>query len=92
MKYTIYHDKNPTYGFRNHPEFNEVNFEKVAEVECQSLGTIFRVTNHISAPWFGNPEVKWCKKDSRSTSIGDVVTDEDGKKFRCEMVGWTELK
>jgi hypothetical protein len=92
MKYTVYHAKEPTFGFGADVEFNDANFVKVAEVESPTLAQVFRITNHIHDDWQKNSEVVWFKDwQVRSTSVGDVVTDADGKKFRCEMVGWKEL-
>lgn len=91
MKFTVYHAKNPTFGMGDHPEFNEENYEKVAEVDSDSLGEVFRITNHIEDAWWKNKEVLWHKDGSRSTSVGDVVTDGAGFAFRCEMAGWSKI-
>jgi hypothetical protein len=90
MKYTVYHAKNPNFGFTEHPEFNEVNFDKVAEVEAEQIDKAYCLTNHILKVWWKNAGVV-CFNQSRSTSVGDVMVDADGKKFRCEMVGWEEF-
>jgi hypothetical protein len=91
MIYKVYHDKTPTFGFGGHREFNDDNFEYVATVESDSHQDVFRITNHIDHDWWDNPEVKDYKDETRSTSVGDVVVDEDGKRFRVEMAGWTEF-
>jgi len=92
MIFKVYHDKNPTFGMGEPPEFNRQNFELVAEVECdpQNYGDVFRLTNHIDTPWWENSEVK-CIKQSRSTSVGDVIVSEDGIRRRCEPSGWSEF-
>lgn len=86
----IYHAKNPTFGIGGHPEFNEENFELVAEVFGKSLSDAFRLTNNIDKPWSKNKGVKVIK-ESRSTSVGDVVK-LGNELHRCEMAGWSKIK
>jgi hypothetical protein len=90
MKFLVYHDKNPTFCPPYH-SFTPDNYELVAEVDTIDLDEVFRVTNHIDEPWWNNPEVKWHKPQSRSTSVGDVVTDGASKSFRCDMAGWSDI-
>lgn len=91
MKFKVYHAKEP--NFRDDDEglieFNEDNFELVAEVECPAdqYGDVFRLTNHIDEAWWENPEVT-CIKQSRSTSVGDMMVAADGVRFRCMGIGW----
>jgi hypothetical protein len=91
MKLQVFHDKKSNWG-RPHNEFCEDNFDLVAEVElpADQFQRVFEVTNHIDRAWWENPEVT-CIKESRSTSVGDVVVDEDGKRFRCESSGWSQF-
>ena len=93
MIFKVYHHKTPTFGFGETPEFNESNFELIAEVECPAgeYGDVFRITNHIDEAWWKNPEVKSFKDRSRSTSVGDVIVSDDGIRRRCEMTGWSEF-
>ena len=92
MKYTVWHAREPKFGMGGHPEFNDENYEKVAEVESENVDDVFRITNHIDSPWPKNPEVRWYKGGGcRSTSVGDVVIDGNGKRYLCEGVGWTEF-
>lgn len=90
MKYKVYHAKRPNFGMGDPIEFNEDNFELVAEVEVPDdhYGEVFRLTNTIDEVWWENPEVTLIKR-SRSTSTGDVIVREDGLRRRCDMVGWT---
>jgi hypothetical protein len=90
MKYTVFHAKEPNFGMGKPPEFKD--YEKVAEVETTGLESVFRLTNHINHSWTQNPEVRWFKGGGvRSTSVGDIVIDGNGKKFRCEMAEWAEI-
>jgi len=90
MKYTVYHARVPVFGLSDgNTEFNEANFEKVAEVETLKLDSVFQITNHNNGAWQSNPEVRWFKGGQvRSTSIGDVVVDGDGQNHRCAFCGW----
>ena len=91
MKFTVYHAKEPTFGFGEKPIFPEA-YEKVAIVECEDLEDAFRATNHIDTAWTKNPEVvETFKARVRSTSVGDVVVNANGREFYCDMVGWTEV-
>jgi len=89
MQYKVYHAKQPTFGFGKQPAFSEC--EHVATVETDELGKTFVLTNHIEDAWQKNPEVIWAKQEARSTSVGDIVEDGNGKRFRCESIGWSEI-
>jgi len=91
MKYKVYHAINPTFGFGKKPEFPS-EYKLVATVECADLEDVFRITNHIDEDWTKNPEVtELFHNRPRSTSVGDVVIDEDGYHFYCDQVGWKEI-
>jgi len=93
MKLKVYHAVQPNFNVNApHIYFNDLNFCQVAEVEVKAFEEVFRVTNHIEDSWTKNPEVTVLMGvDHRSTSVGDVVVDEDGKHYRCEFVGWNEF-
>jgi len=93
MRYTVFHARNPTFQnwTTGNPAF-PLGYEKVAVVECDNLEQAFHVTNHIDEDWTVNKEVvELFKSQSRSTSVGDVIVDGDGRKFYCQMAGWLEL-
>lgn len=90
MKYKIYHAVNPTFGMtkQNFP----ADYKQVAIVETTSLDEAFRITNHIDEDWRKNPEVLETIGDKfRSTSVGDVVVDENDNGFECVSIGWELL-
>ena len=92
MTFTVYHAKEPTFGFGKELSF-PMDYDCVAVVESETLGDTFRITNHIEENWEKNPEVILLKKhNNRSTSVGDIVEDADGKVMRCEMCGWKEIE
>jgi hypothetical protein len=92
-KLKVYQAKNPTFGMGGHPEFNEQNFDLVAELTGDSLDDAFHLTNHIDRDWTKRIREGFTvvKKESRSTSVGDVVV-KDGIPYRCENMGWKEIK
>lgn len=91
MKYKVFHKIAPSFQPEYPVDFPN-GFVDVAIVDTEKgLEDVFRVTNHIDHAWWENPEVKMFKKDSRSTSVGDVIEDENGKRFLCDMAGWTEF-
>lgn len=86
MKYKVYHAVNPTFS-QPYPALHDC--ELVAEVEAKDLEEVFRITNHIDHAWWENPEVKWHKPNSRSTSVGDIVIGESEVQYRCDNIGWS---
>ena len=78
-----------------HAPFVPLNFIHVADVDIpeEDYGDAFRLTNHIDEDWWNNKEVSPQDRDPeyRSTSVGDVVELESGKKFRCLPIGWSEI-
>jgi hypothetical protein len=91
MKFKIWHANNPTFGFGEQPKFPE-EYTKVSLVEADSVADTFRITNHIDSDWRMNDEVIESYKDRvRSTSIGDIVEDEDDDFYLCASVGWEKM-
>jgi len=90
MIWTVYHAKDPNFGFGPQLKYPD-DYQKVAEVECENLEEVFRVTNHIDRSWTENPEVKWHAEQVRSTSVGDIVVDEKNNIFSCENIGWVQI-
>ena len=83
---------------RDDPEFKD-DYQLVAVVECRDLEHAFEATNTIHQEWRKNTEVKEFYNDRcRSTSVGDILEEvtedwrDQGRVFRCENVGWVELK
>ena len=57
-----------------------------AEVSAeQSLEIAFRQTQHVTRPWWDNDDVLL---HVRSTSVGDMLADEEGNLFVVESVGF----
>ena len=59
----------------------------------KKLEKAFMLTNSVEDAWYTSEEVVYIGPESscRSTSVGDIVRFEDGKKFKCENTGWVEL-
>jgi hypothetical protein len=86
----VYQAINPSFGVGEPPAWpNE--YQLVAEVDCDTLGEAFELTNAIDAPWEENEEVTSIVNPCRSTSVGDIVVDNEGKVHLCETVGWKEI-
>ncbi len=95
-EFKVYHTK--SWVLNSNLHFNtegyipkKDDYELVALVNTDALGETFRLTNHIDVAWWENEEVEMVK-ESRSTSVGDVVEDENGKVWLCASVGWEEVK
>ena len=69
-----------------------VNVEKTLTTK-KKLEKAFMLTNTIDTAWYTSDEVAYIGPDKacRSTSVGDMVRLENGKKFKCEMAGWSEV-
>ena len=69
-----------------------VNVEKTLPTK-KKLERAYMLTNSIDDAWYTSDEVEYIgpKKACRSTSVGDMVRFENGKKFKCEPAGWSEV-
>lgn len=88
--FKVYHAIKPTFGVGESLEFPK-GYKLVAEVTIpeDNLEHVFLLTNDN---WTHNMGVKAGEGSQRSTSVGDVVVDEQGKRFRCGLTGWDELE
>jgi len=72
------------------PDFE---YRHVAGVLCAGLDAAFELTNHIDGDWALNREVATVGLNrKRSTSVGDMMRDENGVPFMVSSVGFTSLK
>tara|TARA_R100001163_G_C5015000_1_gene159649 strand:+ start:149 stop:451 length:303 start_codon:yes stop_codon:yes gene_type:complete len=69
-----------------------VDVEKGA-TDTAKLETAFMKTNSITDGWWNNEGVTtmFDGKTCRSTNVGDMILLENGKKFKCENFGWSEV-
>ena len=69
-----------------------VDVEKSA-TDMKKLETAFMKTNNITDAWWTNEGVTkmFGEATCRSTSVGDRVLLSSGKKYKCEMAGWSEV-
>ena len=72
----------------------------VAMVDVEKAGTdmkksepAFMKTNSITDAWWNNEGITkmFGGETCRSTSVGDMVLLSSGKKYKCEMAGWSEV-
>lgn len=68
------------------------NYKLVAIVETFAIGETFRLTNHIDKEWQSNEGVTAFEHQNRSTSVGDLVEDENGKLFLVASIGFSEVE
>jgi hypothetical protein len=67
------------------------SFHPVAEVHGDSLGVAFERTNHIHDAWWKNEDVILIR-ESRSTSVGDRMTDlTTNKTYVVDLIGFKEV-
>ena len=69
-----------------------VEVEKNLTVDAK-LEKAFVKTNSINDGWWNNEGITtmFDGKTCRSTSVGDMILLENGKKFKCEIFGWEEV-
>lgn len=97
--YDVWHKKESRFGvdwgLNGNKAPDKINllrdYDYMASVDAPNLGEVFRATNHIDHPWWENPEVVFHVKESRSTSVEDVVVF-DGRIFLCLPIGWKEVE
>jgi hypothetical protein len=63
----------------------------VAKIEITDLNKAFELTNHIDGNWQDNPGVITNLEKCRSTSVGDLIEDEDGHYHVIESLGFRYL-
>jgi hypothetical protein len=66
------------------------HFECVARVETDSLDEAYALTQNIDEPWHRNANVSATSRNTRSTSVGDLVK-KDGKYHVVESCGFKEI-
>ena len=95
-KFKVYHSRNFSLNTKLHFDSEgyapvKSNYELVAVVHGTDVENAFYFTNHIDKAWFDHINVK-VVKESRSTSVGDLVEDEDGQLWLCAGCGWEKVE
>jgi len=67
------------------------NYERTATVNANNLDQVYAKTQHLHRPWWENPGVTAFGIAARSTSIGDIVQDKDGKLWVVADFGFEKL-
>lgn len=70
------------------------DYEKVAEIECDSLNQAWILSNSIERQWYENPEVRIVASECtrlRSCMAGDVFAIKN-KFFQVSSLGFTEIE
>jgi hypothetical protein len=79
------------------------DYVRVCIAHCDSVEDAYVLTNSIDCGWWENELVDCfygaCTfrtigevTGTRSTSVGDVVQDPDGRLWRCDPFGWTQFE
>lgn len=79
--FKVYHSRNMEdmmpFGNKQPDEVALTNYDMVAYVDASNLDVVFHHTNHIDHSWWENDGVELIK-ESRSTSVGDLIIEVDG--------------
>ena len=96
MRYTVFHHQSLCHLVGNGemraddlgwPE----KYEKTATVDAHSLEEVYAKTQHLHHPWWENPGVTAFGITARSTSIGDILQDADGRLWVVSRFGFEKL-
>jgi hypothetical protein len=71
--------------------FNEGYYYLVAKVDTNSLSHAWQQTNHIDDSWLKNNDVEEFILEARSSKVGDIMKDDDGKFHLIASVGFTPI-
>ena len=101
MIFKVYHRIEPTFrvdashvhNFFKPEVIRDKFYRHVANVQCDELGQVFELTNHVDQNWTLNMHVDSIGTEpKRSTSVGDVVVDNAGLIYICAPTGWIQVK
>jgi hypothetical protein len=67
------------------------DFVLVAKVQTDDLDVAFEKTNTINKYWWENEGVEALVTKTRSTSVGDVMVDPEGKRHLVASAGFKAL-
>lgn len=67
-------------------------YQLAAVVFTDDLDNAFHLTNHVTCDWTENSNVFASSGPQRSTSVGDIVMDADGKMHVCLPFGWQQIE
>lgn len=71
--------------------FNEGYYYLVAKVDTSNLDHAWQQTNHIDDSWLKNDDVQEFVLKARSSKVGDVMKDENGKYHIVASIGFTQI-
>lgn len=95
MHYKVYHANTRDTRFEHNPDAwvnrKDGDYLHVANVEADSLQEVYRLTNHIDHSWTDNPQAEPVGNEHRSTSVGDVIVDAEGKAHMVASFGFTDI-
>lgn len=72
--------------------WNDGAYRLVAHVRCDEVDDAFRLTNHIDTEWQKNVGVSPASGRMRSSSVGDIVVDNEGNAHLCMSCGWETVQ
>lgn len=67
------------------------NYKLVAEVDTDEKERAYMLTNHIDTEWWNNDGVNKVE-ESRSTSVGDLLEDENGQLWLVASIGFEKTE
>lgn len=71
--------------------FNEGYYYLVAKVDTNALDHAWQQTNHIHDSWLKNDDVTEFTLEARSSKVGDIMKDENGKYHIIASIGFSPI-
>lgn len=71
--------------------FNEGYYYLVAKVDTTSLDHAWQQTNHIHDSWLKNDDVEEFILEARSSKVGDIMKDDNGKYHIIASIGFSPI-
>ncbi len=65
-------------------------YQKVAHVQAKNMEEAYLKTQHLETAWWHNRGVQAIQM-SRSTSVGDVIQDEQGELWAVAATGFVKI-
>ena len=88
--FKVYHADKMAFHADEPKKFPD-EFHIVAVVAAKDLEEAYYLTNSIHCAWWENEGVAPVQTETRSTSIGDIIMDNEGKFHKVDTFGFTEI-
>lgn len=90
MKFDIYHSKQSNFFAESLPK---ESYQTVATIEASSLDEAYLKSQNIDSCWVNDPDVDSTLENCRSTSVGDIIINNDENQAYMVMdIGFEKVE